>query len=41
LVKRFSFYLGDDHLLLVSTEKDVDTDTVVDKIIKLYYKNQD
>jgi len=28
-------------LLLVSTEKDVDTDTVVDKIIKLYYKNQD
>ena len=36
LVKRFSFYLGDDHLLLVSTEKDVDTDTVVDKIITLY-----
>ena len=41
LIKRFSLYLGDDHLLLVSTEKDVDTDTLVDKIIKLYYKNQD
>jgi len=39
-VKRFSFYLGDDHLLLVSTEKDADTNEVVDKIIKLYYKNQ-
>jgi len=39
-IKRFSFYLGDDHLLLVSTEKDSDTDAVVDKIIKLYYKNQ-
>ena len=41
LVKRFSLYLGDDHLLLVSAEKDVDTDAVVDEIIKLYYKNQD
>lgn len=41
LVKRFSLYLGDDHLLLVSAEKDVDTDEVVDEIIKLYYKNQD
>lgn len=39
-VKRFSFYLGDDHLLLVSTEKDCDTNTVVDKVIQLYYKNQ-
>jgi hypothetical protein len=39
-VKRFSFYLGDDHLLLVSTEKDCDTHTVVDKVIQLYYKNQ-
>jgi len=38
-VKRFSFYLGDDHLLLVSTEKDVDANTVVDKVINLYYKN--
>jgi len=38
-VKRFSLYLGDDHLLLVSAEKDVDTDKVVDTIIKLYYKN--
>jgi len=39
-VKRFSFYLGEDHLLLLSTEKDADTNVVVDKIIKLYYKNQ-
>ncbi|MGY5150775.1 MAG: hypothetical protein ACW9XA_00695 [Candidatus Nitrosopumilus sp. bin_6a] len=39
-VKRFSFYLGDDHLLLVSTEKDCDTDVVVDQVISLYYKNQ-
>jgi len=38
-VKRFSLYLGDDHLLLVSAEKEVDTDEVVDTIIKLYYKN--
>jgi len=38
-VKRFSLYLGDDHLLLVSAEKEVDTDKVVDTIIKLYYKN--
>ena len=40
-VKRFSFYLGDDHLLLVSTEKDCDTNVVVDEVIQLYYKNQD
>ena len=40
-VKRFSFYLGDDHLLLVSTEKEVDTNVVVDKVIQLYYKNQE
>ncbi len=39
-IKRFSFYLGDEHLLLVSTEKDNDTNVVVDEIIKLYYKNQ-
>ena len=39
-VKRFSFYLGDDYLLLVSTEKDCDTNLVVDQVIKLYYKNQ-
>lgn len=39
-VKRFSFYLGEDHLLLLSTEKDADTNVVVDEIIKLYYKNQ-
>lgn len=40
-VKRFSFYLGDDKLLLVSTEKDCDTNLVVDQVIKLYYQNQD
>lgn len=40
-VKRFSFYLGDEHLLLVSAEKDSDTNVVVDEVIKLYYENQD
>jgi hypothetical protein len=40
LVKRFTLYLGDDHLLLVSADKDVDTDAVVDEIIKIYYKNR-
>jgi len=40
-VKRFSFYLGDDHLLLVSIEKDSDTNVLVDQVIDLYYKNQD
>ena len=39
-VKRFSFYLGDDHLLLVSTEKDDDTNAVVNEVIQLYHKNQ-
>jgi len=39
-VKRFSFYLGEDYLLLLTTEKDADTNVVVDKIIKLYYENQ-
>ena len=39
-IKRFSFYLGDNHLLLVSTEKDSNTDEVVDEIIKLYHKNK-
>jgi len=39
-IKRFSFYLGDEHLLLVSTEKDADTNLVVEKVIKLYYENQ-
>ncbi len=40
-IKRFSFYLGNDYLLLVSTEKEADTDIVVDKVIKLYFKNQE
>lgn len=39
-IKRFSFYLGDDFLLLVSTEKDAETKDVVDDVIKLYYENQ-
>ena len=39
-IKRFSFYLGDDHLLLVSTEKDSNTDALVEQVINLYYKNQ-
>lgn len=39
-IKRFSFYLGDDFLLLVSAEKDADTNHVVDQVIKLYYENQ-
>jgi len=38
-IKRFSFYLGEDHLLLLSTEKDADTNVIVDEVIKLYYKN--
>ena len=40
-VLRFSFYLGDDYLLLVSAEKDDDPNVVVDKVIQLYYQNQD
>ena len=39
-IKRFSFYLGDDRLLLVSAEKECDTNVVVDQVIDLYYKNQ-
>lgn len=39
-IKRFSFYLGNDYLLLVSSEKELDTDIVVDNVIKLYYKNK-
>ena len=38
-IKRFSFYLGDDNLLLVSTEKEADTNSVVSNVIQLYYKN--
>ncbi len=39
-IKRFSFYLGEDNMLLLSTQKDADTDEVVDQVIKLYHKNQ-
>jgi len=39
-VKRFSFYLGDDDLLLVSTEKEVQTKKTVDDVIRLYYENK-
>ena len=38
-VKRFSFYLGDEHLLLVSTEKENDTNTTVNDVIRLYHQN--
>lgn len=38
-VKRFSFYLGEDHMLQLSTEKDADTNVIVDKVIKLYHEN--
>ena len=38
-VKRFSFYLGEEHLLLVSSEKDNDTSKVADEIIKIYHEN--
>ncbi len=40
-INRFSFYLGNDYLLLVSTENEADTNDVVDKVIQIYYKNQD
>ncbi len=39
-IKRFSFYLGEDNMLLLSTQKDADTNVVVDQVIKLYHKNQ-
>lgn len=39
-IKRFSFYLGDEYLLRVSTEKDCEIKKVVDGVIELYYKNQ-
>ncbi len=39
-IKRFSFYLGEENMLLLSTEKDADTNRVVDQVIKLYHKNQ-
>jgi hypothetical protein len=39
-IKRFSFYLGEENMLLLSTEKDADTNRVVDQVITLYHKNQ-
>ena len=39
-IKRFSFYLGEENMLLLSTEKDADTNRVVDHVIKLYHKNK-
>jgi hypothetical protein len=38
-IKRFSFYLGEDYLLLLSTEKDAETNEVVNKVIELYHNN--
>lgn len=40
-IRRFSFYLGDDYLLLVSTETDYDINLTVNNVITLYYENQD
>ena len=40
-IKLFSFYLGDENLLLVSAQVDADTSKVVDEVIKLYYQNQE
>lgn len=40
-VKRFSFYLGEDNLLLVSTQKEADTNQIVDEVIRLYYENKE
>lgn len=37
-VRRFSFYLGKEHLLLVSSEKDNDANMTADRIIKLYHE---
>ena len=37
MFKRFLFYLGDDHLLLVSAELDDDINKVVSEVIKLYH----
>ncbi len=39
-IKRFSFYLGEENILLLSTEKDADTNRVVDQVIKLYHENK-
>ncbi len=39
-IKRFSFYLGEENMLLLSTEKDADTNRVVDQVIKLYHENK-
>ena len=37
-VKIFSFYLGDDYLLLVTTETDSNTDKIVGQVIEIYHK---
>ncbi|MCA9811362.1 MAG: hypothetical protein KC483_00675 [Nitrosarchaeum sp.] len=39
-IKRFSFYLGEDNLLLVSTEKDTNTESVVKDVIRIYYEHK-
>ena len=40
-IKLFSFYLGEENLLLLSTEPDADTKNVVDKVIEIYHSNKD
>ena len=37
-LKLFSFYLGEDNLLLLSAEPNADTKSIVDKVIEIYHQ---
>lgn len=37
-LKLFSFYLGEENLLLLSAEPDSDTTILVDKVVEIYHK---
>ena len=37
-LKLFSFYLGDENLLLLSAEPDSNTKNIVDRVVDIYYK---
>lgn len=37
-IKLFSFYLGEENLLLLSAEPDSNTRTIVDKVIEIYHQ---
>ena len=37
-LKLFSFYLGEENLLLLSAEPDSDTKSIVDKVVEIYHK---